>query len=173
LSSPKLSEVWTCLYTLSNNLLAILSCARNNKPCLWFTCFIAAGSTGTIWQCCFDTSHDSFAAKIIEVLCPSDTQKRQQLHNEFKIYLILDEAYQSGQLQDRITLRCYGEFMGRYMDVLILDLCNSILKSWDDLSASERYAVEIMSNNYSYIDDTWFPADPKYTSWAKTSTELE
>jgi hypothetical protein len=26
------------------------------------------------------------------------------------------------------------------MDVIILDLCDSILNSWDGLSASERYA---------------------------------
>jgi hypothetical protein len=29
-----------------------------------------------------------------------------------------------------------------------------------------------MSNNCSYIDDTQFPADLKYTSWYKTSTVL-
>ena len=59
------------------------------------------------------------------------------------------------------------------MHVLILDLCDGILNSWDDLSASERYSAEIMSNNCSYIDDTWFPVDPTYTSWYKTSTVLE
>jgi hypothetical protein len=156
-SSPKLSEnlqVWTRLYATSNNSLAIPPCARNDKPHLWFTHFIASGSTGSVWQCRFDTSQDSFAAKIVEVLHPSDTQKRQRLRNEFKIYLILDKAYQSGRLHNRIAPRCYGTFEGRYMDVLILDLCDSILNSWDDLSASERYTVEIMSNNCSYIDDT-------------------
>jgi hypothetical protein len=156
-SSPKLSEslqVWTRLYTTRNNSLAIPPCARNDKPHLWLTRFIASGSTGTVWQCRFDTSHDSFAAKIVELLRPSDTQKRQRLRNEFKMYLILDEAYQSGRLHDRIAPRCYGAFEGRYMDVLILDLCDSILNSWDDLSASGRYAVEIMSSNCSYIDDT-------------------
>jgi hypothetical protein len=156
-SSPKLSEdqqVWTRLYTTSNNSLAIPPCVRNDKPHLWFTRFIASGSTGAVWQCRFDTSYDSFAAKIVEVLRPSDTQKRQRLRNEFKIYLILDEAYQSGRLHDRIAPRCYGVFVGRYMDVLVLDLCDSIMNSWDDLSASERYAAEIMSNHCSYIDDT-------------------
>ncbi|KAH9975465.1 hypothetical protein BGW80DRAFT_1436615 [Lactifluus volemus] len=100
-----------------------------------------SGSTGAVWQCRFDTSHDSFAAKIVEVLRPSDIQKRQRLRNEFKIYLILDEAYQSGRLHDRIAPRCYGAFVGRYMDVLVLDLCDSIMNSWDDLSASERSKV--------------------------------
>jgi hypothetical protein len=156
-SSPKLPEnlqVWTRLYTMSNNLLAIPPCARNDKLRLWFTSFIASGSTGNVWKCRFDTSFDSFAAKIVEVLRPSDTEKRQRLRNEFKMYLILDEAYQSGRLHDRIAPRCYGAFEGSRMDVLILDLCDGILNSWDDLSASERYAAEIMSNNCSYIDDS-------------------
>ena len=88
------------------------------------------------------------------MLCPSDTENRQRLRNEFKIYLILDEAYQSGRLRDRIAPRCYGVFEGSDMDILILELCDSILNSWGDLSASERYTAEIMSNNCSYIDDT-------------------
>ncbi|KAH9981480.1 hypothetical protein BGW80DRAFT_1434619 [Lactifluus volemus] len=100
-SSPKLSEdlqVWTRLYTTSNNSVAIPPCARNDKPM---------------------------------VLRPSDTQKRQRLRNKFKIYLNLDDAYQSGRLHDRSA----------YMDVLILDLCDSIMNSWDDLSASEQSKV--------------------------------
>jgi len=143
-SSPKLSEnlqVWTHLYTMSNELLAIPLRPRNDTPRLWFTRFIALGSTGAVWQCCFDTGHDSFAAKIVEMLCPSDAQKRQRLRNEFEMYLRLDQAYQSKQLQGRIAPRCYGAFEGRYMDVLILDLCDSILNSWDDLSVSERFDV--------------------------------
>jgi hypothetical protein len=151
--SPENLQVWTRLYTMSNNVLPIPPCARDHKLRLWFIGFIASGSTGSVWQCRFDASYDSFAAKIVEVLRPSDTEKRQRLRNEFKIYLILDEAYQSGRLHDRIAPRCYGAFEGSRMDVLILDLCDGILNSWDDLSASERYAAEIMSNNCSYIDD--------------------
>ncbi|KAH9973315.1 hypothetical protein BGW80DRAFT_1459207 [Lactifluus volemus] len=120
-SSPKLSEdlqVWTRLYTTSNNTFAIPPSARNDKPHLWFTRFIASGSTGAVWQCRFDTSHDSFAAKIVEVLHPSDTQKRQRLRNEFKIYLILDEAYQSGRLHDRIAPRCYGAFTWMFLSLI-------------------------------------------------------
>ena len=139
---------------MSNNSLAIPQWAGNDKIRLWFTRYIASGSTGNVWQCRFDTSYHSFAAKVVEVLRPSDTENRQRLRNEFKIYLILDEAYQSGRLHDRIAPRCYGAFESSYMDVLILDLCDSILNSWSDLSASERYAAEIMSNNCSYIDDT-------------------
>jgi hypothetical protein len=139
---------------MSNNVLAILPCARDNKLRLWFTHFIASGSTGCVWQCRFYTGYDLFAAKIVEVLRPSDTENRLRLRNEFKIYLILEKAYQSGQLLDRIAPRCYGAFEGSGMDVLILDLCDGILNLWDDLSASERSAAEIMSNNCSYIDDT-------------------
>jgi hypothetical protein len=147
-------QVWTRLYTMSNNVLAIPPCARNDQLRLWLTRFIASGSTGNVWQCRFDTSYDSFAAKIVEVLCPSDTESRQRLRNEFKVYLILDEAYQSGRLHDHIAPRCYGAFESYGMDVLILDLCDDIPNSWDDLSASEWYAAEILSNNCSYIDDT-------------------
>jgi hypothetical protein len=152
--SPENLQVWTRLYPMSNNVLAIPPCARNDKLRLWFTGFIASGSTGSVWQCRFDTSSDSFAAKIVEVLRPSDTGNRQRLRNEFKIYLTLDEAYQSGRLRERIAPRCYGGFEGSRMDVLILDLCDGILNSWDDLSASERYGAEIMSNTCSYINDT-------------------
>jgi hypothetical protein len=152
--SPENLQVWTRLYTMSNNVFAIPPWARKDKLRLWFTRFIASGSTGSVWQCRFNTSYDSFAAKIVEVLRPSDTEKRQQLRNEFKIHLILNEAYESGRLHDLITPRCYGAFEGSRVDVLILDLCDGVLNSWDDLSASGRYAAEIMSNNCSYIDDT-------------------
>ena len=68
----------------------------------------------------------------------SDTDKRRRLRNEFDVYLTLDEAYQSGQLCDRIAPRCYGAFEGNGVDILILDLCDGILTVWDELSASER-----------------------------------
>ena len=135
---------------MSDNSLAI----PPYKQRLWLTRFIASGSTGSVWQCRFDTSHNPIAAKIVEVLRPSDTEKRQRLRNEFKIYLILDKAYRSGRLRDRIAPRCYGGFEGSGVDVLILDLFDGILNSWDDLSSSERYAAEIMSNDCSCIDDT-------------------
>ena len=72
--SPENLQVWTRLYTMSNNVFAIPPCARNDKLRLWFTRFIASGSTGSVWQCHFDTRYDSFAAKIVEVLHPSDTE---------------------------------------------------------------------------------------------------
>jgi len=78
-----------------------------------------------------------FATKIVEVLRRSDADSRQQLHNEFNVYLILDEAYQSERLHNRIAPHCYGAFEGNAVDVLILDLCDGILNAWDELSASE------------------------------------
>ncbi|KAI0294177.1 hypothetical protein BC826DRAFT_1012766 [Russula brevipes] len=139
--SPENFQVWTRLYTMPNNVFTIPPWAREDKLRLWFTRFIASGSTGSVWQCRFNTSNDSFAAKIVEMLRPSDTEKRQRLRNEFKTYLILEEAYQSGRLHDPIAPRCYGAFEGSRMDVLILDLCDGILNSWDDLSASGRSDV--------------------------------
>jgi hypothetical protein len=79
-----------------------------------------------------------FAIKIVELLRRSDAASRQRLHNEFEIYLSLEEAYQSGKLPDRITPHCYGAFEGDAMDVLILELCDGILREWDELSDSER-----------------------------------
>ena len=75
---------------------------------------------------------------MVEVLRPSDKERRTRIRNEFKVYLTLEEAYQSGQLPNRITPRCYGAFKGKYMDVLILDLCDGILHEWGELSAPEQ-----------------------------------
>jgi hypothetical protein len=72
------------------------------------------------------------------VLSPSDADSRQRLRSEFEAYLILDKAYRSGQLHDRIAPRCYGAFKGKHVDFLILDLCVSVLNDWGELNASER-----------------------------------
>jgi hypothetical protein len=130
---------------MANNTLVLPECAENSKPRLWLTRFIASGSTGNVWQCRFNDRDDLFAAKIVEVLHHSDADNRQRLRNEFDVYLILDEAYQSGQLHNRIAPRCYGAFEGNGIDILILDLCDSVLNAWDELSASERYAADVMS----------------------------
>ena len=110
---------------------------KNAQQRLWLTRFIGSGSTGKVWQCHFDSSDDSFAVKIVELLYPSDIDSRQRLRNEFSVYLIIEAAYQSKQLRDRITPRCYGAFEGDGVAVLVLDLCGGILNSWDELSASE------------------------------------
>jgi hypothetical protein len=79
-----------------------------------------------------------FAIKIAEPLHHSEAASRERLCDEFEVYLSLEEAYQSGKPPNRIAPQCYGAFKGDTMDVLILDLCNSILEDWDELSDSER-----------------------------------
>lgn len=111
---------------------------RTGKQCLWLTHFLGLGSTGRVWKCHFDKNDGLYAIKIVEQLCSSDTDSRKRLLNEFKVYLILEAAYQSKQLCDRITPHCYGAFEGDGVDALILDLCDGVLNSWDGLSASER-----------------------------------
>ena len=121
-----------------NNTLALPASDRNGQQCLWLTHFIGFGSTGNVWKCHFDHSDNSFAIKIVELLRPSDVDGQQRLHNEFKVYLKIEAAYQSMQLGDRITPHCYGAFEGDGINVLILDLCDGgILNTWDELSASE------------------------------------
>ena len=123
---------------MSNNTLALPLCVKSGKQRLWLTRFVGSGSTGNVWECRFDDCDDLFAAKVVEVLRPSDADSRQRLLNEFKVYLTLDRAYHSGQLHDPIAPRCYGAFKGNHVDVLILDLCEGVLKEWVELSISER-----------------------------------
>jgi hypothetical protein len=63
---------------------------------------------------------------------------KQRLHDEFNVYLTLEEVYQSGQLLNLIAPRCYGVFEGNGVDALTLDLCDGTLNAWDELGASER-----------------------------------
>ena len=96
--------------------------------------------TGNDWQCHFDNSYDSFA---IEVLRGSDADSQKRLHNEFNVFLTLEEVYQSGQLlrRDRITPRRYGalEVDGMYvLSILELWLCDGVLRVWKELNNSER-----------------------------------
>jgi hypothetical protein len=112
--------------------------SRSRKQRLWLTRFIASGSTGHVWECRFDNCDSLFAAKVVEVLRPSDEDSRRRLRNEFNAYLTLEKAYQSGQLRDRITPCCYGAFEGNRVDVLILELCDGILNDWGELSSPER-----------------------------------
>ncbi len=110
---------------------------QNGQRRLWLTRFIGFGSTGNVWKCHFDNSDDSFAVKIVELLHHADVDSRQRLHSEFTVYLIIEAAYQSRRLRNRITPRCYGAFEGDGVDVLVLDLCDGILNEWDELSATE------------------------------------
>ena len=126
------------LQALENNVLTLPVSDGNGQQRLWLTRFIGSGSTGKVWECKFDHSNDLFAVKIVELLHPSDADSRQRLRNEFNAYLIIEAAYQSGRLRDRITPRCYGAFEGDGVDVIVLDLCDGdILDTWDKLSTSE------------------------------------
>jgi hypothetical protein len=136
-SSPESFQVWVHLQALSNNTLALPVSDRNGQQHLWLTHFIGFGSTGRVWQCHFDNSDDLFAIKIVELLNPSGIDSQHRLRNEFNVYLIMEAAYQSGRLHDCITPHCYGAFEGDGVNVLILDLCNSILNTWDELSTLE------------------------------------
>ena len=126
------------LHSFSNNILALPQCAQNGNRRLWLTRFVGSGSTGNAWQCRFGDSDDLFIVKVVEVLRHDDADKRQRLHDEFKIYLTLEKAYQSGRLRNRIAPRCYGAFDGDGMGILILDLCDGVLNHWGELSDPER-----------------------------------
>ena len=62
----------------------------------------------------------------------------QTADNDFVMSLKSTLPYHSGQLHDPIAPRCYGAFKGNHVDVLILDLCEGVLKEWVELSISEQ-----------------------------------
>jgi hypothetical protein len=130
--------VWIHLHTSRNNSLSLPQYCESRKPRLWLTEFIGSGSTGIVWKCCFDNKDELFAIKIAEPLHRSEAASRERLRNEFKAYLVLEEAYQSGNLPNRIAPQCYGAFEDDTMDVLLLELCDGILRGWDELSNLER-----------------------------------
>ena len=138
--SSKSFQVWVHLHPLHNNKFDLPLYAKNGdkKQHLWLTRVIGSGSTGTVWQCRPDTSDSLFAVKVVEMLRGSDVERQQRFYNEFGVYLSLELAYQSKQLCDRITPHCYGGFKGKRINVLILELCNGTLKSWDELNISEQ-----------------------------------
>ena len=105
-----------------NNVFALPQCAKNGNRRLWLTRFVGSGSTGNAWQCRFDGSVDFFVVKIVEVLRRADADKQQRLHDEFNMYLSLEQAYRSRQPRRRIAPRCYGAFEGNGVAVVILDL---------------------------------------------------
>jgi len=105
---------------------------------LWLTRPLGHGSTGSVYKCHFDNSEKPFAAKVVEMLRSSDIEARNRLRNEFDVYITMEKAYQSGELQNRIAPRCYGAFESKYVDVLILDLHNTIPDSWAELKREER-----------------------------------
>jgi hypothetical protein len=138
MKSPISSQVWVHLSTLPDNTLSLPQCCRSRKPRLWLTRFVGSGSTGNVWQCHLDNSDNLFATKFVELRRRSDAASCQRLRNEFKVYLSLEEAYQSGKLPYRIAPQCYGAFEGDTVDVLILELCDGTLSKWDELNDEER-----------------------------------
>ncbi len=78
-----------------------------------------------------------FVIKTVKVLQASDTGARKQFRTEFEAYLMMEKAYQSGKLQNRIAPRCYSAFESKYIDILILNLHDNIPDSWEQLRTQE------------------------------------
>ncbi|KAF8339291.1 hypothetical protein F5887DRAFT_1062844 [Amanita rubescens] len=159
--SPESSQIWIHLHPFSNNMLALPQCAKNGKRRLWLTRFVGSGSTGNAWECHFDGSADFFIVKIVEVLRHADADKRQRLHDEFKVYLTLEKAYQSRQPHDRIAPRCYGAFKGDGIAILVLDLCDGVLNEWGELSDPERSQVYKLVRDLHRIGITHGDLEPR------------
>jgi hypothetical protein len=125
---------------LPNNLFGLLPIPHADKQHLWLTHPLGHGSTGSVYKCHFDNFEKPFAAKVVEMLHSSNIKARKRLRNEFEIYITMEKAYQSGKLQNRIAPRCYGAYEGKYIDVLILDLHNTVqvFDSWDGFRLEER-----------------------------------
>ncbi|KAF8344431.1 hypothetical protein F5887DRAFT_1272389 [Amanita rubescens] len=155
-NSPESSQIWIHLHPFSNNMLALPQCAKNGKRRLWLTRF-----------CHFDGSVDFFIAKIVEVLRRTDAGNRQRLHDEFKIYLALEKAYQSRQPHDRIAPHCYGAFEGDGVAVLILDLCDGVLNEWGELSDPERSQVYKLVRDLHRIRITHGDLEPRNIARAR------
>ena len=122
-----------------------------------------------------DVEIDEGPSSAVEVLLRDDADKRQRLHDGFKICLTLEEAYQSGRLRNRIAPRCYGALASDGMGIFILDLCDGVLNDWTELSDPERYAIAIMPKQLlslkimtsrtrpsPYWDTSWRPRTPEY-----------
>ena len=91
-----------------------------------------------VWQCRSDECGGLYAIKVVELLCRSDVERLQRFQNEVEVYLALEMAYQSGQLRNRVSPNCYGAFKDEWTNVLVLELCDRTLNSWDELNHSEK-----------------------------------
>ena len=78
-------------------------------------------------------SVDFFIVKIVEVLCSTDADEWQWLHDQFKIYLPSEPR----QLHNHITPHYYSAFKGNGLAILILDLQDGVLNEWGELIGSE------------------------------------
>lgn len=139
---PETSQVWVPLRPLPNTYAHPLCIKNGNKKRrLWLTQFIGFGSTGHVWKCHLDDDDTLYAIKVVEPLRGSDediVEHQERFYNEAKVYSMLEQAYESGKLLDRITPRFYGAFEGDGVCALIIELCNDTLQSWEGLSILER-----------------------------------
>ena len=128
------------LQPIPDNKFVLPLFAKNGdrKQRLWLTRVIGSGSTGTVWQCRSDESVGLYAIKVVELLCRSDEERLRRFSDEVEVYLTLEMAYRSGQLCNRITPHCYGAFKGDRTNVLVLELCDGTLNSWDELNISKK-----------------------------------
>jgi hypothetical protein len=74
-----------------------------------------------VWKCHFDDIEKPFAVKVVKMLLSSDIEapSRKRFCNDVDVYITLEKAYQSGQLEDRFAPRCYGAFKGKDIDSLL------------------------------------------------------
>ncbi|KAH9050591.1 hypothetical protein EDB84DRAFT_1584844 [Lactarius hengduanensis] len=134
---PKSFQSWIHLRPLLNNTLVLPHCAKNGK---------GYGSTGNVWQGRFDNSNNF-----------SDAERRQRLYDEFG-------SYESGRLHKRITPRCYGAYKDDGLDALILELCDSTLKDWDELNLLEldlSYIFFRRNQIYDMVQDLHRTSNPR------------
>jgi hypothetical protein len=99
---------------------------------------LGEGSTGAVYGA--RVGDTSLALKLVEILHPSDFEKRRRLLSEFRIYLHLEEANSSGKLPERIAPQCHGTLGNKRICALIMELHSSALAKWGDLASQERCA---------------------------------
>lgn len=127
---------------------------------------------GVYWRCLgssFWYCDHMFAVKVVEMLRSSDAERRQRLRTKFNVYLTLEKKFKSEYLRDCIAPCCYGAFENDRMDIFILDLCDDILNSWEELGCSWMVrGATTMSKCVPLVDDIRFHVDPKCMSCYNT-----
>jgi hypothetical protein len=161
-SSPAQSSDphWVYLRSTSNHSIAL------SFPLEWgrsvrITGLLGAGSTGSVYR--GSMGEKTLAVKIVEILSPEDDSKRQRLRSEFGIYSLLELAFSSGKLTQRIAPQFYGAFESQRLDALIMELHDSRLSTWDDLGSWERLVETATSLRMAPYSHT-LPAS-KFLRW--------
>ena len=109
---------------MSNNTLALPLCVKSGKQRLWLTRFLGSGSTGNAWECRFDDCDDLFAAKVVEFYA----HLMQTADNDFLMSLKSTLPWTGRITLVNYTIPSLHAFKGNHLDVLILDLCEGVLK---------------------------------------------